>query len=88
MEYEDYKDLEDGLSNLPVTWYPALIQKMVKVAYDKRVFKKGGASIFIARSVEDAILTSAIHSDGDKPGQFNVKLKTSKLPKWKSTSKF
>jgi hypothetical protein len=33
-------------------------------------------------------LTSAIHSDGDKTGQFNVKLKTSELPKWKSTSKF
>ena len=24
-----------------------------------------------------AVLTSAIHSGGDKPGQFNVKLKTS-----------
>lgn len=64
MEYEDYKDLEDGLSNLPTTWYPALIQKMVKVAYDKRVFKKGGASIFIAKSVEDIVLTTGA-ADGE-----------------------
>lgn len=52
MKYVDYDDLVEGLSDLPITWYPALIKKMVEVAYEKKVFLKGGASLFIAHSVE------------------------------------
>ena len=39
-------------------------------------------------SPQSTVLTNAIHSDGEEPGQFNIRLKTSELLKWKPTSKF
>jgi hypothetical protein len=44
MKYDDYNDLKNGLKNLPMTWYPALILEMVKAAYKKNVYLPGGAS--------------------------------------------
>lgn len=51
MKYDGYADLRDGLMDLPMTWYPALIITMIKSAYIKKVFKKGGASEFV-RTIE------------------------------------
>ena len=53
MEYEDYEDLSEGLRNLPMTWYPALILTMVKAAYKKNVFQPNQASTLIRHAVED-----------------------------------
>ena len=44
---EGFSDLRDLLMDIPMTWYPALIKTMIKQAYLKKVFVKGGASQFI-----------------------------------------
>ena len=59
----------------------------VKFSKEEDIFAKLFVAYLNCRYAS-AHLTSAMHSDGDKPGQFNVKLKTSELLKWKSTSKF
>jgi len=52
MKYKDYNDLKEGLKNLPVTWYPALIIEMACAAYKRKVFVPGGASKLI-RELEE-----------------------------------
>jgi hypothetical protein len=42
-----YFDLEKELSNLPMTWYPALIIHLVETAYQKNVFVPGGATVLV-----------------------------------------
>jgi hypothetical protein len=43
----NYEELREGLVELPMTWYPNLIEAMVMAAYEKEVFKAGKASEFI-----------------------------------------
>lgn len=49
MKYIDYKDLEDGLEKIPVTWYPAIILHIIEVAHKRNVFKPYGASRMIRK---------------------------------------
>lgn len=51
---ESYRALEELLSNLPATWYPALIIHMIEVAHRKNVFKPLGATR-LARKTEKKI---------------------------------
>ncbi len=50
----DYEEIVELLSNLPMTWYPALLGIMVAEAYDHNVFQPGGASR-IVRKIEAKI---------------------------------
>ena len=65
MKFDDYEDVRDGLSGLPITWYPDLICKMVEYAYKRRVFVKGGASILVS-NVEKRIGKSRQVKNQDK----------------------
>ncbi|MGD9156854.1 MAG: hypothetical protein PVG39_00470 [Desulfobacteraceae bacterium] len=49
-----WDNLINILSNLPATWYPALIIHMIKVAHQKNVFKPLGATR-LARKTENKI---------------------------------
>lgn len=51
---ESYRALEELLSNLPATWYPALIIHMIEVSHKKNVFQTYGATR-VARSTERKI---------------------------------
>ncbi len=46
---ENYAELREKLSDLPATWYPDLIRTMIEAAIAKKVFKPGGATIFVAQ---------------------------------------
>jgi hypothetical protein len=48
VKYESYNELEEELKNLPETFYPALIEVMVKASYKKKVWVPGGASNFVS----------------------------------------
>lgn len=50
----EYQALANFLSDLPMTWYPALILTMVEAAYRKNVFKKNGCSKTI-KDLEDKL---------------------------------
>ena len=47
-----FKDLEELLADLPMTWYPTLIAVMVKTAITRKVFKLNHAHIYV-KQVED-----------------------------------
>lgn len=38
MQYDDYEDLMNGLSNLPITWYPSLLIRIIKIIINKKIF--------------------------------------------------
>lgn len=48
----DYRETEQLIRDLPMTWIPALLILMVKVAYEKKVFVKGRATLFIKSNIE------------------------------------
>ena len=43
----NYEDLRTYLQESPATWYPDMIRALVTAAYEKNVFKPGGASYFV-----------------------------------------
>ena len=46
-KFDSYEELRKELQNLPTTWYPVLIETMVKASYEKKVWVASGASTFI-----------------------------------------
>lgn len=38
MTYDGYEDLRDGLKNLPITWYPAVLILILETVIDKKIF--------------------------------------------------
>lgn len=62
MKSLSYKELEEELKNLPMTFYPALIAIMIESAIDKKVFVEGGATNFVKR-IEDKIYTERKEND-------------------------
>jgi len=53
---KSYKELEDSLLDLPVTWYPALIKIMVRESTEKKCWVRHGCSNFV-KIVEDEYYT-------------------------------
>lgn len=49
-----FGELERSLLDLPMTWYPGLLQIIVREAYKKDLFRKGGASDFV-KIIEERI---------------------------------
>jgi len=50
-----YHEMHQALLNLPLTWYPAIIETVIKEAYKKGVFLPGGAIVFV-QGVEKRII--------------------------------
>jgi len=44
-----YQEIKNEISDLPPTWYPALLMHMVKTAISKNVFLPGGATEFVRK---------------------------------------
>jgi hypothetical protein len=49
---EGFEDVVKLLSDLPVTYYPAILISIVTISYKKGVFQNGGASRIIRRVEE------------------------------------
>lgn len=49
-----YDETIKVLEELPMTWYPALLEVMVRSAIKKKVFKKDHAHVFV-KKIEDRI---------------------------------
>lgn len=49
LNVSEYEDLVSFLADLPETWYPDLLIRVVEAAYKKEVFLLGGASRLIQR---------------------------------------
>ena len=63
MKFKDFEDLQKGLKDLPMTWYPQLLADIVEAAYAKNVYLNGGASRHIAN------LEKRIGKDKNKEGK-------------------
>lgn len=50
----DYEYICNLLENVPITYYPALLIKLVEISYKRGVWQKGGASRTI-KKVEEKI---------------------------------
>lgn len=46
---KSFKDLNESLKDLPVTWYPALLKTLVEEAIKKNTFVPGGATEFVRK---------------------------------------
>ena len=53
-----YDEMHRNLLDLPITWYPAIIETAIKEAYKKKVFLPGGASVFV-QGVEKRLQTDS-----------------------------
>ncbi len=47
----DWEQTEKVIKELPPTWIPALLLLMVRTAYEKKVFIKGRATLFIRDNI-------------------------------------
>ncbi len=50
---QSYAEVVLSISNLPITWYPGVLSKIVKECLKRGVFKVGMISDFVKR-IEDA----------------------------------
>ena len=52
MKYEGYEDLSNEFDEVPVTWLPALLVKLIEISYKKNVWLPGGVSKTVKRVEE------------------------------------